>query len=72
MYKVIQGMYHNEEAGSYTSYGILNQERDVRFEDVCLNKELLQSFVDKLNRNDIAGEDLEVYIDDFLAGYAEI
>ncbi len=72
MYKVIQGMYHNEEAGSYTSYGILNQERDVRFEDVCLNKEVLQSFVDKLNRNDIAGEDLEVYIDDFLAGYAEI
>lgn len=72
MYKVIQGMYHNEEAGSYTSYGILNQERDVRFEDVCLNKELLQSFVDKLNRNDIVGEDLEVYIDDFLAGYAEI
>ena len=72
MYKVIQGMYHNEEAGSYTSYGILNQEREVRFEDVCLNKELLQSFVDKLNRNDIAGEDLEVYIDDFLAGYAEI
>lgn len=72
MYKVIQGMYHNEEAGSYTSYGILNQERDVRFEDVCLNKEVLQSFVDKLNRNDIVGEDLEVYIDDFLAGYAEI
>ena len=72
MYKVIQGMYHNEEAGSYTSYGILNQERDVRFEDVCLNKEVLQSFVDKLNRNDIVGEDLEVYIDDFLAGYPEI
>lgn len=69
MYTVIQGMYHNEGAESYTSYGIQNQEREILFEDVCQNKEALQNFVDKLNRNDIAGEDLEIFIDDFLAEY---
>ncbi|MBQ4524367.1 MAG: hypothetical protein IJA10_15715 [Lachnospiraceae bacterium] len=69
MYKVIQGTYHNEERGNYDSYGIQNQEKQILFEDICLNKEMVQEFVDKLNRNDIPGEDLVIYIDDFLAGY---
>ena len=69
MYKVIQGTYHNEEKGDYASYGIQNQEKKILFEDICLNKELLQNFVDKLNRNDISDEDLVLYIDDFLAEY---
>lgn len=69
MYKVIQGTYHNDEKGDYDSYGIQNQEKKIPFEDICLNKELLQKFVDKLNRNDISDEDLMLYIDDFLAEY---
>lgn len=69
MYKVIQGTYHNEEKGNYDSYGIQNQEKEILIEDICLNKEMLQRFVDKLNRNDISDEDLGMYIDDFLAEY---
>lgn len=69
MYKVIQGTYHNEERGNYDSYGIQNREKEILFEDICLNKDVLQEFVDKLNRSDISREDLVIYIDDFLAGY---
>ena len=69
MYKVIKGTYHNEEKGNYESYGIQNQEKEISFEDICLNKEMVQEFADRLNRNDIPEEDLMIFIDDFLAGY---
>ena len=69
MYKVIQGTYHNEEKGNYESYGIQNKEKEISFEDICLNKEMVQEFADRLNRNDIPEEDLMIFIDDFLAGY---
>ena len=69
MYKVIQGTYHNDEKGNYESYGIQIQEKEISFEDICLNKEMVQEFADRLNRNDIPEEDLMIFIDDFLAGY---
>lgn len=69
MYTVIQGMYHNEEQGSYTSYGIQNKERGILVEDICLNKEMMQGFIDTLNRTSICEEDFLIYIDDFLAAY---
>ena len=69
MYKVIQGTYHNEEKGSYQSYGLQNQERGILLEDVCLNKEMMQGFIDRLNRNHVSEEDFLIYIEDFLAGY---
>lgn len=69
MYKVIQGTYYNEERGYYESYGIQNQEKQILFEDICLNKEAVQEFIDKLNKNEIYDEDLVIFIDDFLAGY---
>ena len=69
MYTVIQGTYHNEEQGSYASYGIQNKERGILLEDICLNKKAMQGFIDTLNRNSIFEEDLMIYIEDFLAAY---
>lgn len=65
MWKITQATRCTEDGISYTGYGISNGECTIQ--DICIDKEEMEEFIDKLNEFGASPINVADIVEDFLA-----